>query len=254
MISDPGAAREIASRRRPVLEALEDESLTKPELVAEVEVSRSTIDRAVRELEEAGLATRRDGRVSLTKSGAIALEAHRWLFRTYTGLAEATELLNHIGDGSTPHPVFFDGAGVVVGSQAVPRRPVNVMSDIVSNANSIRGVALSVEPQMVTAGRNSTAERGAELEVVLPERVVAALIEEYETAFSEVLEAGADIQQTDADPPFGLLICEQPDRTVAALSVYAESGMRGLITNESPLALAWARDYVASWLDRARKL
>jgi predicted transcriptional regulator len=254
MTSEPGDAMSLLTHRRRLLKAVEDGPASKQSLVEDVGVSRSTVDRAVRELEEAGLVSRTGGAVSLTTSGRVALLAHDRLSDTIRGLGAASELMRHLPLDSVPDPVIFQGGTVVAGTPEVPQRPATTLSGLVADAEALRGVALSVEPQLVSAGRDAIVERDVEMTVVVPETVVARLLGAHEDALEDSLEGGIDLRQTDRDVPFGVMTFERPEGPIAALLVYGESGLRGVVTNERDPAVAWARQYVETWLNRADPL
>lgn len=244
----------LLTHRRQLLKAVEDGPADKQSLVEEVGVSRSTVDRAVRELEEAGLVSRTGGPVSLTSTGRVALQAHDRLSDTIRGLGEASDLLRHLPADSVPDSVIFQGGTVVEGTPEVPQRPATTLSGLVAECEELRGVALSVEPQLVTAGRDAIVERDADMTIVVPETVVARLLGAHSDALDDSLEGGIDLRQTDLDIPYGVMVFERPAGPIAALLVYGESGLRGVVTNERDPAIAWARQYVASWIDRAEPL
>lgn len=254
MTSEPGDAMTLLTHRRQLLKAVEDGPADKQALVEEVGVSRSTVDRAVRELEEAGLVSRTGGTVSLTTSGRVALLAHDRLADTIRGLGAASDLMRHLPVDLVPDPVIFQGGTVVEGTPEVPQRPATTLSELVSECDELRGVALSVEPELVTAGRNAIVERDADMTVVVPETVVARLLGAHADALEDSLEGGIDLRQTDRDVPFGVMVFDRPTSPIAALLVYGESGLRGIVTNERDPAVAWARQYVETWLQRADPL
>lgn len=254
MTSEPGDAMSLLTHRRQLLHAVEDGPADKQSLVEEVGVSRSTVDRAVRELEEAGLVARTGGAVSLTTTGRIALVAHGRLSDTIRGLGAASDLLRHLPVDSVPDPVIFQGGTVVEGSPEVPQRPATTLSELVAESEEVRGVALSVEPQLVTAGRDAIVEREVDMTIVVPETVVARLLGAHEEALEDSLEAGIDLRQTDQDVPFGVMLFDRPAGSIAALLVYGESGLRGIVTNDRDAAVAWGQQYIERWIDLADPL
>lgn len=64
---------EVLLRRHAVVERLSVQPTAKRDLVDGLDVSRSTVDRAIRETESVGLVERRDGGVSLTLCGRLAV-------------------------------------------------------------------------------------------------------------------------------------------------------------------------------------
>jgi predicted transcriptional regulator len=69
--------RQLLSQRADALSRLLDADRTKNELTEELDVSRSTVDRAVRELESNGLVRREGGTVTATLSGRLAYDSYR---------------------------------------------------------------------------------------------------------------------------------------------------------------------------------
>jgi len=64
----------LVGRREPTLRLLSDGPTTNRDVIDALEVSRSTVTRALRELEEAGFVGRRDGGYATTLAGRFALE------------------------------------------------------------------------------------------------------------------------------------------------------------------------------------
>lgn len=254
MTSAPQGAMTLLTNRRSVLDVISRGASDKQQIVEEVDVSRSTVDRAVRELEDAGLVERTRAGVSMTTSGRIALKSHDRLTDTIRGLGAASSLLPYLGSENPPDPVIFQGGTVIASTQEVPQRPTATLAEFVPQSEEVRGVALSVEPQMVEAGREAIVEGGVELTFAVPEAVVSRLLGAHTEALEAALEGGMDLRQIDASPDYGVLVFEREAGPLATLVVYGESGVRGIVTNEREPALAWARQYVETWIQRAEPL
>lgn len=254
MTSEPGDAMALLTRRRALLDAIAVGSTDKQTLVADVGVSRSTVDRGVRELEEVGLVERSAGTVSLTTSGRVALKAHDRLSDTVRGLSVSSDLLQHLPQDSPPDPVIFQGGSVVESTASVPQRPASTVSEMVATADELRGVALSVEPELVTAGRDAIVDRDMDMTIVVPEEVVARLLGAHEEALEDSLEGGIDLRQTTQDVPFGVMVFDDEEGAEVVLLVYGESGLQGIVRNDRAPALAWGRQYVENWIERGDPL
>lgn len=254
MESPPADVVALVTRRRALLDALREGPASKPDLVAALDVSRSTVDRGVRELESAALVRRAAGTVRLTTPGRLCLRAHDRLHAATRGVDAARGLLEDLPAGSVPDPVLFEGATVVEGTQAVPSRPLEVVSGYLEDAERVHAVSLSVVPRMVEQYRRAVTEDGTDVTMVVPEGVLSRLLEAHEDALAAVLEAGASLHQVATEPPYGVLAVDRPSGPVAALLVHGDGGLRGLVANDDPLAVAWARSYVQGWVDRATPL
>lgn len=254
MTSGTGDAMALLTRRRALLDAIGEGPVDKQSLVAEVGVSRSTVDRGVRELEDVGLVERSGGTVSLTTSGRVAMKAHDRLSDTVQGLSASADLLAHLPPESPPDPVIFQGGTVVESSAAIPQRPASTVGEMVTNADRVRGVALSVEPELVNAGRDAIVDRNVDMTIVVPEAVISRLLGAHEDALEDSLEGGIDLRQTTADVPFGVMVFDSDDGAEVVLLVYGERGLQGIVRNDRDPALAWGRQYVDAWLARGDPL
>lgn len=96
-------AIELVRRREEALARLREEPKQKPQLVEELDVSRSTVDRAISELTRVGLVCRVPGGYRTTTLGASLLEAYRGFRRTAT-TATGVEPLRETPATLTPPP------------------------------------------------------------------------------------------------------------------------------------------------------
>lgn len=244
----------LVARRRDLLVALREGTVDKPGLVDTLGVSRSTVDRAVRELESANLVFRDGNHVSLTTTGRVLLRGYCWLEAVAAGVDRASDLLSHIPDTGVPHPTLFDGATIIEATQAVPTKPLDVLEEYLQEATYVDSVTLSVVPRMVKAFQTAVVEEGVSIRMMMPEPVVTQLVNSHQSALSSGLDAGADLRETTTTPPFGLVRFESENDSWAALLSYGDGGLRGLIGNDSPQAVAWADTYLDRWAERSRSL
>lgn len=244
----------LVARRRELLAALESGPVDKPTLVESLQVSRSTVDRAVRELEDAALVERAGGEVSLTAKGRVLYRGYLELEDTATGVQESTQVFEGLPADNAPHPVIFAGGDVIEGSQTVPNRPLDVLEEYVEVAHRIDAVTLSVVPRMVEAYRDAIIEDQTAVRMTMPEVVIEELIDTHEETLSAVLETDADLRQAKTAPPYGALRFDTGDGSIAVLLSHGNGGLRGMVRNDSPLAVAWATTYLDQWADRSTPL
>lgn len=242
--AEGNAVRETVARRRPVLRALREAPRGKPSLVEALPVSRSTVDRAVSELLEAGLVERNGDEYRLTGSGALALTVHGEYVDRTDAIAAATPVLNALPDATVLDGALLEGCEVHL---AEPRAPEGALTAAVSalrEATALRGFAPVVKSSYVTLLREEVAERNLDVEIVV-ERDARNSFERL-VHVREELEAllAADsfrILATDRNLPCALWAMEG-DEDLAGVTVHDAGGIVGVIANDAPAAVEWCRE------------
>lgn len=252
--TDPARVIQSMARRGDLLATLRDGPMGKQSLVAALPVSRSTVDRAVRDLESAGLVTRESGAVRLTLAGRLALEEYEDLHEGITGLKSALGVIDPVPPDSDLDLAVFRGAEVVRSQRHAPHEPVEALKDVLREASRIRGVAGVVLPDYVDLYSTQIIEEGAEVDLVVSEPVLETLVIEYRQALEASLSTGRlRLGEVADSPPFSAIIAET-DEPVLSLVVYGDSGISGLIRNRSPAAVEWGRDWISDWEARAKHI
>ncbi len=242
----------VVARRGRVLRAAGPDGVRKRDLVDDLDVSRSTIDRGIRELEGIGLIERTDGKYRRTLCGRLALAEYDAFESRIDGLIEGSSVLSKLPPDADFDAAVLDGAEIVRAKRHSPHVPVSRLGDVVSRATHVRAMAPAVMPQQVETYRTGIVERGLTAEVVLSDAVVGRLVAAYPDALEEALETGRlSLRRTEESIPYSLLVADTPDgREIGAL-VYGDSGVRAFVGNDDPAAVAWAEDCLAERWERA---
>jgi predicted transcriptional regulator len=245
----PGQDRErvleIVEKRRCVLGRLVDGPVSKPELVASLDVSRSTVDRAIRDLESQSLVTREDGTFAATLAGRLAWRAFRRFRRRVDDVIDARELLAHLDPDCGLDTAVIDGAAVHVAEGPAPYRPTEELDRLIEAAERIRSLTTSItDSSVVELVRETIVERGVEYEGVFTADVARFLREECDEAVREMAETGRFRAYCTPSLPFGLFLFDLPERRVAAVVVYGDvTELRGVVVSDSAPAVEWATRY-----------
>lgn len=230
----------LLDRRTPILAALRTESRTKRELAEYLDVSRSTIDRAVRELESAGLVTRSGGEVSLTLPGVLALESHEQHAAELAGIDDAFDMLSSYEPDLEISPALFRDADIVAPNRHAPHRPVEALLSMLDGADEISLYATAIMPEYVQAYKESVLD-GATLTCICTERVLSELLTQYENDLTTAAETGrVELHETETALPFSLILADCGNTTKACLMLYREHAVAGFIKNDAPDAVDWA--------------
>jgi tetratricopeptide (TPR) repeat protein/predicted transcriptional regulator len=245
---------DILIKRNGILRHLAEESAYVRDLEEDLEQSRSTISRALNELEDVELVERGDDGFSVTMAARLSLE---WLETVQEGLDDIVAAEAVIG--ALPPDAPLDTAVVAGGEQLlasdpVPHRPLEWFHDALADAERYRAVLPALDdPRHVRLLYEHvvTEDRSAEL-IVAPD-LFRALREEFPRRMTAMAETeGFDVFAGEV-PPFGLALVESgpeddSDTTVYVI-VFTEdgSGVHGVIANDEPAAVRWAEDRYAAW-------
>ncbi|GAB7017282.1 helix-turn-helix transcriptional regulator [Halostagnicola bangensis] len=228
-------------RRQELLEALVDAPGTKPELVDRIAVSRSTVDRGIADLLERDCVEKVDSRFQLTETGRLALEA-RLEFRTIIDqIQDATPLLDVAGLDSVSLDLLR-GATINVADPRHPWKVLDRSDEIVNAANAMYGTGPAVFPRFFDDISQSVENQGLFCELVLDDAVFDSLDASRIQMLRELVKAdNGSLFLTDLDDSFAVWIFDLPDEEYAGITVYGSAGIEGIIYNDTPNAVSWAR-------------
>lgn len=247
MGGDPTPERVLdrVSARREVLAAVEGgtEPVHVRDLRDALDLSRSTVYEATRELEAAGLLARADG-FELTPFGRTAVAIHdRWLGALDT-LCDLRDELSELGRDVTLDPVVCREAEVVRARPHAPDRPFEALAEFFAGATRMKGF-LPVTGARYIEGLDEAlaADDSFVIDVLTEDRVVEYLLSNHPEAVERWLAADrVRLYETDSRLPYGLLVEEAPDPSLGVLLYDEAGGLRVLLRAESRLAVAWGRD------------
>ncbi len=247
---DTGEVLDLLARRAPVLRELAAGPVSKVELQSTLDVSRSTVDRALRALERAEFVERDRNGYRATLCGRVALEAHECFESRLSGVCAMADLLSTLPEDAPFAPAMVAGADVVRPGPADPHRPVEAICEVVEWADHTRGTVLGVSDQFVDVYRESVLD-GASLSLVFPPTALQRLLSRYSDGLEAVVSTGrVELRESTETPPFALKIHERDDERVVALAVYGHDGLRALIRNDAPEAVRWAESLFEDiWAD-----
>jgi predicted transcriptional regulator len=243
--SDAESLRDTVVRRHDILDHVDAAGVRKRDLVDRVGVSRSTVDRGVRELEEAGLVERRDGRVHRTLAGSVALNVHDRMMRRLAGVGRAGRLLATLPADAPLDPAVLEDADVVLSDTTTQYRPMSSLDNLIRRSDQVHVCAQGLCAPQVETFRDSVVESGLVATVVVTDEVLDRLVADFTDVVLEVLRTGrVDLFRTDERVPYSVLVGEHDDGEEMGLGVYTTVGMAGYASNDSAEAVAWARDRI----------
>ena len=234
---------ELVGKRYEFLAALDASPAEKRRLVEDIGVSRSTVDRAVRELDTADLVVHTGSRYRLTLYGRTLLTIYDSLLDTIEETLRARSLLVSLPpDVEFDFSLLFDAEVHLAATPAI-RPPDTPLAELVERASGLRGLAYGrTSAQLLERFRRRVCGDGMAAELVFREATIASLLESTPTALRDIASTDGASVYSVGDVPFGLFVLDGRGPTRVCIVVYgSEQTLEGLIVNDSPEAVAWAR-------------
>ncbi|MCU4971218.1 ArsR family transcriptional regulator [Halobacteria archaeon AArc-m2/3/4] len=232
----------VLTRRKPLLERLATHPTRKCDLASELDVSRSTIDRGIRDLEQLDL-IERDGReYRTTLAGELALTEYDRFSHRVSNVVDARAVLSSLPPETTIDPTFLEGADVVVSQRPDPQRPARELERLAQSTDYHRGFGSAFLAHLVAVYRDAIVD-GLDCEFVVTSDVLDRLVSRHHEPVSEALSTGRiELREASesASLPYCLIVSRGETTAVATVLVYVDEGLKGIITNNDPAAVAWA--------------
>ncbi|MXV62275.1 hypothetical protein GS429_09405 [Natronorubrum sp. JWXQ-INN-674] len=242
---------EAVRSRETLLQRLANQPAGPDDLTADLEASRSTVDRGLSELQRIGLVEQAGGRYRLSHAGTLALAEFDRLSTQFDALVDSRDLLASIPAAVSLDPSVLENATVVhAGATAAdhsargggdgesdgesegerqtaaetatntsesPTDPQQVFKSLLETGTRLRGVAPGLEHDLVTAVCDAicsteTGSDGLEVEFALPGDAVETLVTTFREPAGTALETGrVALFQTPEPLPHGLAVIERDD-------------------------------------------
>jgi len=245
-LEDDGWTRadlDLIEKRGDVVDALATEQAHKPAIVERLGQSRSTVDRAVGALEDAGWVERGRGGFGTTAEGRNALATYRSYLDDQRALLDAAPVLAVL-PASTDLPPSLVTDGTVDATD--PRyRLFESLAESLDGTETYRAVLPRVtDSRQLRVTRQPVADGELALEFLAPASVHDRLVEEFPHLTAD-LAAGPDTVVGRAEtPPYGLFVLDGAAEDERVLVVTYDDGVAGVLESSAPEAVRWARERV----------
>jgi predicted transcriptional regulator len=220
---------DVLLRRSEVIESLLESPMDKPALVDNLDLSRSTVDRAVSELQSLTLVAHSDDGVESTVCGRLAVEEYRQLE------ARVTDLWSETDEHSVP------------GTR---------LTELLRGVDRITclGRANSYAPA-ITVIHTLVVKEGVRMEAVFPTELLEFQRSANLEKLTQIIEQEHSEMFIVEETPFGLFIGETGDKTWVCLGVHdGENNLKGVIVNTSAEAVKWGERTYRTYATRAEPI
>lgn len=237
----PTQVIELVGRRYEFLAILENDTYDKRTLEEKLDVSRSTVDRALRELETAALVRRTTGGYDTTLYGRTVVAIYDLLLDYVDYVQRAKSLL-----AALPSEIEFSvglviDAEIIVAEEPALHAPSTRIAELVKRASEIRGLAYAhTSPEAMELFQQQVVEEGTPTEIVFRE----AMYNNFKITSPGIVESLISSKHYEPyvapDVPFGLFLLNIDGSDRVCLVVYDdEQNLKGIIVNDTDEAVAW---------------
>ncbi|WP_449272333.1 helix-turn-helix transcriptional regulator [Halorhabdus salina] len=229
----------VLSKRSHHLQALIEQPRPKSELEDIVECSRSTLNRSLRELADVGLGKYEDGIWKPTLLGRYSYQARADYRERLRNLSEAASLLQDQSYECSLSSQFLEGAEVHTAESSVPDAVLQTLFDFEDSSKKVcvatptltTGFARQIHHHVVDGAIES-------LEIVFTEKQLEKIRASFPEFIPNLLgHTGVDLFRSSIPFSYGIWLV---DSIKAAVVIFTEQGVRGVLVNEKEKSVEWA--------------
>ncbi|WP_135534862.1 helix-turn-helix transcriptional regulator [Halostella pelagica] len=212
-------------------------------LVETLDVSRSTVDRAIRELQSEGLVEREPRGFRLSAAGNLAVSLTEAILSVTADLRAAAEVLKPVPASAPIDGRVVRDAAVAEATQATRYRPLSAVDELLAEATQIYGFApLVTRRGSMDRLAEAVTDRGADAEIVFGDSLAVQLLPSVGEEVRTMVRNGFTPLST-GDLPFGMVLGETPEGWRVRVITYGDDGtLCGVLSNDTPEAATWAWD------------
>jgi len=246
----------LLTKRGSILQAVDADGIGKRELVDQLVVSRSTVDRGIRELEAAGLLARSADGYRRTLLGELLLTEYDQFTTQTAALLAGQELLAELAPDYELDPVVFENATIITASKHDPHQPISAFCSLINEARWTQSVFPAVFPQVLDQWVELCDNEMIRADIILSEPAVGTLVSSHADSLETLLaESRIGLHQVDSGPTCGLVVAEDDTTATGGLVVLDNRGSaRAYIETDAEMAVSWLRDRITDHLMQSTPL
>ncbi|MBP1922009.1 tetratricopeptide (TPR) repeat protein/predicted transcriptional regulator [Halorubrum alkaliphilum] len=245
-MEDLPALVEVVQRRLDFLETLVGEPLRKHELVDALDCSRSTVNRAIDELEAETLVTRETDGYRTTLTGQLLSTGYRRFLTAATDVDAARDVLSPLGADADLSPTVLRSADTYRAAGPDPYRPLERLDRAVVDADTVDAALPTLPYPRLLDRCRAVAAGGGAVRLVMDDELYRHARTRFPADVASL--AGQDGVEIRAGGTIdvGLVVA---DGTVITLVFDEERSLHGITESSSPEAVSWGRDRIRSLAD-----
>lgn len=238
----PEAVFELLNTRSELLTVLDTSAHEKRELVEQLSISRSTVDRALRDLEAAALVQQTNGRYRTTFYGRASQAVYESFLESLEQVLRAKPLLAVLPPDIELDFTLLWNAEIRIAEEPALHAPATYLQLLLEEATQFKALSYAhTSSAAQDVIRSQVLHNGTTAEVVFRRKMYRYLVETYPEFMQSLQESGQFTGFLADGIPFGLFLIEIQDTVHACLVVYGpEQTLKGVLVNDDPAAVEWA--------------
>jgi predicted transcriptional regulator len=249
--------RQVLSKRHRVLKLLLNDPATKPELVDALPSSRSTVDRAIEELQNIDCVeptAPNSSQYRGTTLGELMLQTHEEYLDKLQQYEEVRPILTALPADAPISEDIIRGADVYR-SVRTPDIAFQPGQELKQEATKMIGTAPVVYGEYFEEITDRLNQGSFEFEVIIESPLLDSITQQYTNEFDALTEFDSvTIYRTDEPLHYGLWVMDLPSSDTAGITFYNEGGVPGTIVNDSDDAVEWATQQYDQYKQAATKI
>jgi predicted transcriptional regulator len=246
---------DVLASRDDILGALASGPQDIRDLRDELECSRSTAYKAVRELQTEELAEDVDGDYRLTLLGRLLFRRYRRFLAETDDLLDIRDVLAALPADLPIDPALFSDATVYVADAIAPDRPVDALESFIGEATRFRTFTPVQRARYHSYATDLLESRDVVIEMVVERDVIEYAISNHPEEMRAILEnENTTHYETDASLPFGLVAMDDPERRVGVTLYDDRKHLQAFVVSDDPGAYEWAEETYESYRQDATEL
>jgi predicted transcriptional regulator len=222
-------------KRAPMLEALADGPLTQRDLRERLGLSRSTVYKALQDLETAGLVTGCEGGYRLTGLGRMAWRRHDAYLTRLDRLSAAERLLETVPPDEHLPLALFEHGHVHAPGRHAPERPLDRLEALGGTADRIRCLSPSGMPRYFSDIHDRVVDGEQTATLVVESPALERLEVGYEGYAAATAEPGIELRVVERELPFAVVLFDDD----LGFFGYDEGMLVGAAFTDDPTVLEW---------------
>lgn len=231
----------LLATRHEMIEPICGGTLDKKAIEESLDVSRPTVDRAFRELEELGLLQSSGTTYELTRFGRLFCDRVDHQLAQIEEMVEFASILSHLPQSASIDERLLAGAEVIQTERHAPLTPISEVGRLVDNADRIKAYTNVILPHYVSFIHRRVLEEGMAATVILSEGVMERAFSEYTDEINALIDHERfSLVKSEESLPYGIIVI---DDEIVGVAIRDENNhLRGALVNYSEEAIEWATE------------
>ena len=242
----------LTFEREELIKALYGEYKEKRELVEELQTSRSTVNRAMDDLERTELVEHESGKYSLSNMGRMIYDHTEGFLDELDEIIESKELFDPLTESHNINQRAVIGSEIHLVEPPVTFEKYAHVWSYLERSEGLQVFAPRLLYQKSFELKYElAAKRQVPVNVILPYDLFERATSEYEEEYAEMAENPRFSIHTVESVPYGLSISEVPNGVKMNIVIYDKGSYNGFLINDTKESVSWAKAEFDSYLQTA---